>query len=48
MESHSKESLENEFADVLFSLLILAKNMDVDVENAVNTKMIKIRKRFDL
>ncbi len=37
--------LEEEFADVLIVLFMLAKAMDVDVMKATNGKVAKIRKR---
>lgn len=48
MAKHNTETLESEFADVLFSLLVLARNMDIDMEKAVNQKMKKIKERFNI
>lgn len=47
-DKHSNETLENEFADVLFSLLILARKMNIDLEKSANQKMKKIEERFNL
>ena len=45
---HNKETLEGEAVDVLFAFLILMKKMDVDIDSAVNRKMIEIKKRFEI
>lgn len=47
-DKHNQETLESEFADVLFSLLVLAKTMDVNMDEAVTKKMQKIKERFNL
>lgn len=41
----SKGKLNEEFADVLITLLLLAKAVDVDVEDALEKKIRKIKKR---
>ena len=48
LSKHDKNSLESEFADVLFSFLILSKFMNVDLNKAVTKKMQKIKERFNL
>jgi len=45
LKNFSKESLEWEFADVMFSLLVLAKTMWVDINEALENKFEKIKKR---
>ncbi len=45
LEKHNDESLAEEFADVLITTLLLAKNMNVDIEKALERKIIKINKR---
>ena len=45
MNQHTLENLEEEFADVLITTLLLAKGMKVDVEKAVDKKIEKISKR---
>lgn len=40
-----KENLENEFADVILSTLLLAKTMDVDINLALEKKLEKIKER---
>jgi NTP pyrophosphatase (non-canonical NTP hydrolase) len=46
LEDYSKESLSEEFADVLITALLLAKSMDVNVEKALEEKIQKINKRL--
>lgn len=41
-----KENLSEEFADVLFTTLLLARSMDVNIEKAMEMKMDKINKRY--
>lgn len=47
-EKYDKSNLEGEFADVIFQVLVLAKAMDVNMDESMNRKMKKIRKRFNL
>ncbi len=44
---NAKSNLEDEFADVLFTSLLLARLMDVDVEKSIRTKIEKINKRYE-
>jgi len=44
---YSKESLEDEFADVILVTLRLAKFMNIDIESALENKIEKIKKRTD-
>ena len=46
LEEANNESLKWEFADVLITTLLLAKNMDIDIEEALNYKIEKINKRL--
>lgn len=41
-----KNNLPDEFADVLFTTLLLARSMDIDMEKAIKSKIRKINKRF--
>jgi NTP pyrophosphatase (non-canonical NTP hydrolase) len=41
------ENLNEEFADVLITTLLLAKAMDVDVKKALQDKIKKINKRYE-
>ena len=41
-----KENLEDEFADVLFATLVLARQMDVDILAAAAKKAKKIEARY--
>ncbi len=43
-----KDNLNEEFADVLLQLAILAKQYDIDFEDAVNNKILELKKRHDL
>lgn len=43
-----QENLNEEFADVLLQLSILANMHKVDLEDAVKTKIIQLKKRHDI
>ncbi|MDE1848800.1 MAG: hypothetical protein KGH55_02105 [Nanoarchaeota archaeon] len=45
LQKADEESLKKEFADVIFTILILAKRFSIDIEDAVKIKMDEIRKR---
>jgi NTP pyrophosphatase (non-canonical NTP hydrolase) len=45
LEKFDREEIKKEFADVIFSVLILAKRFDVDIEQAIKIKMEEIKKR---
>ncbi|MEK7613347.1 MAG: MazG nucleotide pyrophosphohydrolase domain-containing protein [Patescibacteria group bacterium] len=47
LDKHSKETLESEFADVIISALSLAHAANIDVEKALQEKMVVVSKRFD-
>jgi NTP pyrophosphatase (non-canonical NTP hydrolase) len=47
MHKFNKENLPEEFADVLLTTLILAKEMNIDVEKALENKIKKIEKRYE-
>ena len=40
-----KDELAKEFADVIITTLLLARTMDIDIEQALETKIAKIRAR---
>jgi NTP pyrophosphatase (non-canonical NTP hydrolase) len=42
---HDAENLSHEFADVIITTLLLAKQMDVDIEKALESKIKKINSR---
>jgi len=44
----SRESLEDEFADVLGSLILLAIEMDINVEKAIQKKINFTKERFEM
>ena len=46
LAAHTQENLAEECADVLISTLVLADEMNVDVQKALHAKMAKIRSRF--
>jgi len=46
LKGFTKEDLAEEFADVLIVALILAKTLDVDIEEALEKKMRKIEARY--
>lgn len=48
LDEKGKDSLSCEFADVLITLFLLAKSMNVDVLNGVEKKMGKIKSRFGM
>ncbi len=47
MENYDGENLSEEFADVLITTLLLAKAIDVDIEEALKKKITKINKRYE-
>ncbi|MFH1325548.1 MAG: MazG nucleotide pyrophosphohydrolase domain-containing protein [archaeon] len=46
LDLHNKESLSNEFADVIITTLLLAKSTDVDIEKSLENKIEKINQRY--
>lgn len=46
LEEANIDSLKWEFADVLITTMLLAKNMNIDIEDAFQTKVEKIYKRL--
>lgn len=45
LENNDSDNLYAEFADVLITTLLLAKSMDVNIEEALEKKIAKINKR---
>jgi len=45
LDKFDKEEIRKEFADVIFTVLIMAKRFDVDIEDAIKIKMEEIKKR---
>jgi len=45
LDACNKENLPDEFADVILTTLLLARSMDVDVEEALTEKIKKIKAR---
>jgi len=48
IEAFSRENIEDEFADVLASLILLANEMDLDVEKVIRRKIQFTRERFEM
>lgn len=44
----SRENMEDEFADVLASLILLAHELDIDVEKVIRKKIKFTRERFEM
>lgn len=47
IEKSNKHNINGEFADVLITLLLLAKLMKVDIDKAMSDKMKKIDERYE-
>lgn len=45
--AHSPRHLENEIADAILATAILAQLVEVDMESALKSKMVKIDSRYD-
>ncbi|MBM4177419.1 hypothetical protein FJ208_01290 [Candidatus Gribaldobacteria bacterium] len=45
LENREVDNLPEEFADVIITTLLLAKAMEVDIENALEKKIAKIKQR---
>lgn len=45
LDKLNKEEIKKEFADVILTVLILAKRFDVDIESALKIKIEEIKKR---
>jgi NTP pyrophosphatase (non-canonical NTP hydrolase) len=48
IQSFTQENIEDEFADVLASLILLANEMDLDVEKIMKRKLQFTRDRFEI
>ena len=48
IEAFSRENVEDEFADVLASLILLANEMNVDIEKVIKRKLQFTRERFEM
>jgi NTP pyrophosphatase (non-canonical NTP hydrolase) len=44
----SRENLEDEFADVLGSLILLSVELDIDIEKVIEKKIAFTRERFEM
>lgn len=45
LKRYRRENLEEEFADVIITTLLLAESLDIDVDKALENKIKKIKKR---
>lgn len=45
LEKLKKEEIKKEFADVIFTVLIMAKRFDIDIEEAIKIKMEEMSNR---
>ncbi len=45
LDNHNEENLPEEFADVIITTLLLAKAIKVDIEEAIEKKIEKIKNR---
>lgn len=45
LENHSQENLEEEFADVIITTMLLAKSTKIDIRSALRSKIDKINNR---
>lgn len=48
LEKCSSEHLEQEIADVIFSAMMIAKSLNIDVEKAMSNKLQEIKRRFEI
>ncbi len=46
LENRDRENLQEEFADVIITTHLLAKALNIDVEKALEKKMMKINERY--
>ena len=46
LDGYDAENLSEEFADVLITVLLLAKAIDIDIEKALDKKINKINGRY--
>jgi NTP pyrophosphatase (non-canonical NTP hydrolase) len=47
IETFDPNNIDDEFADVIITTLLLAEQMGVDIKNALDNKVKKINKRYD-
>ena len=47
MDKFKKENLSEEFADVIICTMLLAQEMNIDIEKALEDKIKKIDKRYE-
>jgi len=48
LESHDKENINHEFADVIITAMLLAKSMNINIEKALEKKIRHIREKREV
>ena len=48
LDTYDASNLPQEFADVIITTLLLAESMGIDVEGGIESKMEKIKKRYEI
>ncbi len=48
LKNVTKQDLENEFADVIITVTLLAKTLDVDIKQSIINKIQKIEKKLGI
>ncbi len=48
LDAYDASNLPQEFADVIITTLLLAESMGVDVEKGIESKIEKIKKRYEI
>ena len=46
LEKYSPENLADEIADVIFTTMLIAKSLDIDIQKALSNKLQKIHTRL--
>ena len=48
LENMDKNNINNEFADVIITALVLARTLDIDPERALENRINKLKERWDI
>ena len=46
LDEYNLDDIKNELADVVITALTITRNMEIDIEEMIKSKLIKIEKRF--
>ena len=46
-DRYNRKSLKGEFADVIITTLLLAKSLDINVNESIKNKINKLKKRYE-